>query len=86
MTPKFGASIIVAGKLAIKAFENYNAMVSYLFSFQVNNLTHFSKIIENPNVSEEDVTYDEDGSEARDNPVMIAAKLRHKELVSSVLR
>lgn len=50
----------------------------------VNNLPHFSRIIENPNVTEEDVHYrDEDSG---DNPIMIAAKLRHKDLVTSVLR
>ncbi len=50
----------------------------------VNNLAHFSKIIDNPNVTEEDVLYKDD--DTGDNPIMIAAKLRHKDLVSSVLR
>ena len=50
----------------------------------VNNLTHFSKIIENPNVTEKDLCYPEE--ESGNNPIMIAAKLRHKDLVSSILR
>lgn len=50
----------------------------------VNNLTHFSKIIENPNVTEKDLCFPEDHS--GNNPIMIAAKLRHKDLVSSILR
>ena len=51
----------------------------------INNLVHFTKIIENPNVSEEDVQFKDD-SKCGDNPIMTAAKLRHKDLVSSVLR
>ena len=51
----------------------------------INNLVHFTKIIENPNVTEEDVQFKDD-SKCGDNPIMIAAKLRHKDLVSSVLR
>jgi hypothetical protein len=50
----------------------------------VNNLVHFQKIIENPNVTEEDVQYKDKAT--GDNPIMIAAKLRHKDLVSAVLR
>ena len=50
----------------------------------INNLTHFSKIIENPNVTEKDLCYEEEKS--GNNPIMIAAKLRHKDLVSSILR
>lgn len=50
----------------------------------VNNLTHFSKIIENPNVTEKDLCYAEEKS--GNNPIVIAAKLRHKDLVSSILR
>ena len=39
----------------------------------INNSAHFSKIIENPNVTEEDVGYvDEDCG--GDNPIMIAAR------------
>ena len=50
-----------------------------------NNVTHFTKIIENPNCGLEDLTYSKhDASES--NPIMIAAKLRHKDLVSSILR
>ena len=50
----------------------------------VNNLVHFTKIIENPHITEEDVQYQEET--CGDNPIMLAAKLRHKDLVSSVLR
>ncbi len=50
----------------------------------VNNQAHFFKIVENPNLTEEDITYRCD--KTGDNPIMIAAKLRHKDLVSSVLR
>ena len=50
----------------------------------VNNLIHFSKIIENPNVTEKDLCYSEE--QTGNNPIMIAAKLRHKDLVSSILR
>ena len=39
----------------------------------------FSKIIENPNVTEKDLCYEEEKS--GNNPIMIAAKLRHKDLV-----
>ena len=50
-----------------------------------NNVTHFTKIIENPNCGLEDLTYSKhDATES--NPIMIAAKLRHKDLVSSILR
>lgn len=49
-----------------------------------NNLTHFSKIIENPAVTETDLCYPEE--KTGNNPIMIAAKLRHKDLVSSILR
>lgn len=50
----------------------------------INNKTHFSKIIENPNITEEDFQYQDEAT--GDNPVMIAAKLRHKDLISAVLR
>ena len=50
----------------------------------VNNLDHFAKIINNPNLCEEDIHYRDEAS--GDNPIMIAAKLRHKDLVSAVLR
>ena len=53
-------------------------------SAYVNNLTHFSKIVENPGVSERDLCYPEEGT--LNNPILIAAKLRHKDLVSSILR
>ena len=41
----------------------------------INNSLHFSKIIENPNVTEEDVGYTDDDS-GGDNPIMIAARYR----------
>ncbi len=50
----------------------------------VDNRAHFFKIVENPNLSEDDVQYRCD--KTGDSPVMIAAKLRHKDLVSSVMR
>ena len=50
----------------------------------VNNLVHFSKIIDNPNLQEEDVRYPDEVH--GDNPVMLAAKLRHKDIVSATLR
>jgi hypothetical protein len=50
----------------------------------VNNETHFCKIAENPNLCEDDVQYRCD--KTGDNPIMIAAKLRHKDLVCAVLR
>ncbi len=53
-------------------------------SAYVNNLTHFSKIVENPGVSEKDLCYPEE--DTGNNPILIAAKLRHKDLVSSILR
>ena len=37
----------------------------------VNNLTHFSKIIENPNVTEKDLCFPEENS--GNNPIMITA-------------
>ena len=43
----------------------------------------FSKIIENPNVTEKDLCYEEDKS--GNNPIMIAAKLRNKDLVKNEL-
>ena len=49
-----------------------------------NNLHHFTKLIENPNLTKEDLCYNDD--ELGDNPIMISAKLRHKDLVSSILR
>ena len=49
-----------------------------------NSLNHFSMLIENPNLTKEDLCYKDD--ELGDNPIMIAAKLRHKDLVSSILR
>ncbi len=50
----------------------------------VNNQYHFAKITESPHLTEEDVRYRCDT--VGDNPIMIAAKVRHKDLVSSVLR
>ncbi len=50
----------------------------------VNNQAHFFRIAENPNLSEEDMLYR--CERTGDNPIMIAAKLRHKDLVSAVLR
>ena len=49
-----------------------------------NCLNHFAKIIENPNLTKDDLCYNDDV--VGDNPIMIAAKLRHKDLVSSILR
>ena len=49
-----------------------------------NSLFHFTKLIENPNLTKDDLCYNDD--ELADNPIMIAAKLRHKDLVSSILR
>ena len=40
----------------------------------INNVSHFTKIIENPHLCEEDLQYE---CENGDNPIMIAAKLRH---------
>jgi len=53
-----------------------------------NCLTHFTRIIENPNLAKDDLCYkdEEGGLGLGDNPIMIAAKLRHKDLVSSILR
>ena len=53
---------------------------------KINNKAHFNKLINHPNITKEDVFEYTDGSVSGDNPIMIAAKLRHKELVSSVLR
>jgi hypothetical protein len=50
----------------------------------VNNQAHFCKIVENPNLTEEDMLYSCETT--GDNPIMIAAKMRHKDLVSAVLR
>eukprot|EP00095_Tigriopus_kingsejongensis_P008429 maker-scaffold1302_size49677-snap-gene-0.18 protein:Tk08429 transcript:maker-scaffold1302_size49677-snap-gene-0.18-mRNA-1 annotation:"hypothetical protein DAPPUDRAFT_43071" len=50
----------------------------------INNLAHFSKIADNPNLTELDVKYIEEAT--GDNPLMIAAKLRHKDLISASLR
>ena len=45
---------------------------------------HFGNIIENPEATIADLCYPED--ETGDNPIMIAAKLRHKDVLNSVLR
>ena len=45
---------------------------------------HFGTIIENPEATIADLCYPED--ETGDNPIMIAAKLRHKDVLNSVLR
>ena len=47
-------------------------------------MTHFTKLIENPTITIEDLNYPE--KDTGNNPIMIAAKLRHKDLVSSILR
>jgi len=49
-----------------------------------NNAEHFKMVLESVSCSEEDLLYVD--PETGDNPVMIAAKLRHKDLVSDVLR
>lgn len=49
-----------------------------------NNLAHFTKIVENPGITEADLCYPEEAT--GNNPIVIAAKLRHKDLVSSILR
>lgn len=49
-----------------------------------NNTQHFKLVLESPSCTEMDLMYRD--SETGDNPVMIAAKLRHKDLVSDVLR
>ncbi|XP_040571622.1 uncharacterized protein [Lepeophtheirus salmonis] len=51
----------------------------------INNLTHWTKILENPELTFDDLKYSE-GDDMADNALMIAAKLRHKDLVSAVLR
>ena len=50
----------------------------------VNNMFHFKKIIEHENLSEADLNYQE--KETGNNPLMIAAKMRHKDLLTSILR
>ncbi|TRY68445.1 hypothetical protein TCAL_06832 [Tigriopus californicus] len=50
----------------------------------INNLVHFTQIVDNPNLTEEDVQYPDQSH--GDNPLMIAAKLRHKDLISASLR
>jgi len=76
-----------------KQLENLFSDVSKLFHqpgfvlqqcAYVNNQAHFCKIVENPNLSEEDMLYRCETT--GDNPIMIAAKMRHKDLVSAVLR
>jgi len=49
-----------------------------------NNIEHFKMVLESVSCTEEDLLYTD--VETGDNPVMIAAKLRHKDLVSDVLR
>jgi len=49
-----------------------------------NNIDHFKMVMDSVSCTEEDLLYQD--SETGDNPVMIAAKLRHKDLVSDVLR
>lgn len=50
-----------------------------------NNIFHFTKIIESPGLTGENLCYV--GSDSLgDNPIMIAAKLRHKDLVCAMLR
>ena len=54
-----------------------------------NCLDHFSKIVENKDLTVDDLMYGDQGGEEntmRDNPLMIAAKQRHKDIVTSVLR
>ena len=50
-----------------------------------NNIFHFTKIIESPGLTGENLCYVE-GDNLGDNPIMIAAKLRHKDLVCAMLR
>ena len=50
----------------------------------VNNALHFGTIIENPDVTMADLCYPED--ETEDSPIMIAAKLRHKDVLNAFLR
>jgi len=49
-----------------------------------NNINHFKMVMESVSCSNDDLLYQD--AETGDNPVMIAAKLRHKDLVSDVLR
>jgi len=49
-----------------------------------NNIEHFKMVLESVSCTEDDLLYTD--VETGDNPVMIAAKLRHKDLVSDVLR
>merc|ERR1719210_2894701 len=49
-----------------------------------NNVEHFKMVLESVSCTEEDLLFTD--AETGDNPVMIAAKLRHKDLVSDVLR
>ena len=65
-------------KLEIRFLEMSTFMLArYLKIYKWADL--FSKIIENPNVTEKDLCYEEEKS--GNNPIMIAAKLRHKDLV-----
>ena len=50
----------------------------------VNNALHFGSIIENPDVTMADLCYPEEGT--KDSPIMIAAKLRHKDVLNAFLR
>ena len=50
-----------------------------------NNIFHFTKVIESPSLTGEHLCYTE-GDKVGDNPIMIAAKLRHKDLVCALLR
>ena len=50
-----------------------------------NNIFHFTKIIESPCLTGEHLCYNI-GDDSGDNPIMIAAKLRHKDLVCAILR
>ena len=49
-----------------------------------NNAQHFGSIIDNPDLSEDDLLYREE--ETGDSPIMIAAKLRHKDVLNAFLR
>ena len=45
---------------------------------------HFASIIENPGLAEHDLFYPEEGT--GDNPIMVAAKLRNKDVLNAFLR
>jgi len=49
-----------------------------------NNIAHFKMVMDSVSCTDEDLLYQD--AETGDNPVMIAGKLRHKDLVSDVLR